>query len=132
MKSLKFASVLAVMAGSMFFFSSCSKKNDTVNTVSKDQIVGKWTTSMIVAATTQEVQVELKNNGVSTLDVLPYDGVAEFSGTWELNGTSFTGHFTYSGNPDFARFDAQVNSKTFLSGPLKFGGQNGTFTMAKQ
>lgn len=42
MKLLKFVSVLALTAGATLSFTACKKDKDVFNTVSKEQMVGKW------------------------------------------------------------------------------------------
>ncbi|MEO6229520.1 MAG: hypothetical protein ABJB11_14585 [Ferruginibacter sp.] len=128
MKSLK---VLAFTASLALLFAACKKDKDVVSLFSKDQMAGKWITGMVVNNISQEVQLNLNNNGVSELDVQPYGGNAEFTGTWELSGANIIVHFTYSGNPDYIRFDGPVNSANSIAGKLLVGGQTGTFTMTK-
>ena len=135
MKSLKFVSALALMAGSLFFFSSCSKQKDAANTIPKEQLVGKWTTNLVTSQA-QQVQIQLKNGGAIELDVQPYDGIPEFIGVWEVSGTKFTGRFPYNGVADVIKFDGIISSESSISGQLKINDpntpQSGTFSMNKQ
>src|SRR5258705_4930490 len=80
MKSLKFFS--AIILSASVFFISCKKEKETG--ISKDQLVGKWTT-VLVTSQSQTVQVKLKDGSGAELDVQPYDGIPEFIGVWELN-----------------------------------------------
>jgi len=121
-----------IMAASLSLF-SCKK--DKAPRISTDQLVGTWK-AVIVTTQSQEVQVKLKPGQGAELDVQPYDGIPEFIGTWELNGTDFAIHFPYSGTADVVRFDATVSSASSISGKFKVNPpgtvQSGTFTMDKE
>ena len=140
MKFLKFVSVLAVMAGSMFFFSSCSKQKDAVNpsnTVTKDQLVGKWNGNIQSNAGSPAFHADLKGSGAMELDIAPYDGITDIVLLWDVNGNNFTAHVDANGVTNYWKIDATIDPKTLsMAGQLKVNNDpnppiTGIFTMDK-
>ncbi len=139
MKSLKFFSALAIVASLLFSFSSCKKGNDSVskNTVTKDQLAGKWNMS-IQANGIVTLRATLKASGSMELDQPPYDGIADIILLWDVTNNNFTAHLDANGISNYWKLNASIDPKTLsMTGELIANNdpnppQTALFTMDKQ
>jgi hypothetical protein len=95
MKSLKFFSAAIFSAAFLFSFSSCKKDNDT-KTVTKEQLLGKWTFVIQYNGTTT-YHANLKASGGMEVDQAPFDDVADIILLWDVNQNNFTAHIDING-----------------------------------
>jgi hypothetical protein len=143
MKSLKIFSALPILVALLFSFSSCKKENDSVskstvskNTITKDQLVGKWNLFIQSDAGNLSAHATLKASGAMELDQQPYDGITDLVLLWDLNNNNFTAHLDAYGVTDYWKLNGPVDPKTLsTAGQLTTNTNppvNALFTMDKQ
>ena len=137
MKSLKTLSTLFIAASLVLAFASCSKNKDSVDTLSKDKMVGKWNMAIQANSGTVLWHAELKLNGAMEIDQLPYDGIPDVILLWDLTGNNFTAHVDFNNITNYWKLDAPVDPKTLsMAGQFKLNDpatpQTAIFTMDKQ
>ena len=138
MKSLKFFSVVSFVAVLLFSFSSCKKDKESVpgNTVTKNQLLGKWNMIVVLPGSFFEKDlVTLKADGTMEIDLEP-DGKADFILLWDAKDNVFTAHWDFNGVSNLWKFNAHIDPITLsITGQKIMGGNNPTtlnFTMEKQ
>jgi len=139
MKSLKFFSVVSFVVVLLFSFSSCKKDKESVpgNTVTKNQLLGKWNMIVVLPGSFIEKDlVTLKADGTMEIDLEP-DGKADFILLWDAKDNLFTAHWDFNGVSNLWKLNAHIDPITLsITGQkiMSDGGNNTTtlnFTMEK-
>ncbi len=116
MKSLKFFGLPTIVVVLLFSFSSCKKDKESVtgNTVTKDQLLGKWNMVVVLPGSLIEKdQVTLKADGTMGIDLEP-DGKDDFILLWDVKNNAFTAHWDFNGVNNVWQLNAQIDPKTLL------------------
>ncbi|MEO6229521.1 MAG: hypothetical protein ABJB11_14580 [Ferruginibacter sp.] len=134
MKLLKSLSVVVIVTGLVFSFTSCKKDKPVDHTITKDQLTGKW--NMLVQSSNGPLvwHAELKNSGALEVDTAPYDGKPDFILLWDISNNNFTAHLDANGITNYWLLNAPV-STTAMAGQLKTNATPSEvliFTMDKQ
>ncbi|HEV8284578.1 MAG TPA: hypothetical protein VGQ09_09715 [Chitinophagaceae bacterium] len=113
-------------------FNSCKKEKDA--SFSKEQITGMWEGILQANPNTSDVRFNLKTSGIVEVDILPFDGVTDLKGTWDVSGTSFTSQFVDNGT---LKLKGQVSGDgRNINGTLELsiGGEttSGNFALSKK
>src|SRR5262245_25890590 len=99
MNSLKTSSVFTLVIACLFSLVSCKKDHDAVstNTVTKDQLVGKW--NMFIQADAGKISAlaTIKGSGAMEIDQQPYDGITDLILLWDVTNNKFTAHVDANG-----------------------------------
>jgi hypothetical protein len=117
MKSLKFSGVLAIAVILLFSFSSCKKDKESIsaNTVTKNQLLGKWNMNvMLPGGTIEKDQVNFKADGTMDMDIEPHDGIVDYVLSWDLKDNVLTAHLDLNGISNAWKLNAHVDPVTML------------------
>ena len=117
MKSLKLFGVVSIVVALLFSFTSCKKDKESVpdNTVTKDQLLGKWNMVVVLpGGFTEKDQVTLKANGAMDMDIEPLDGITDYVLFWDIKNNAFTAHLDLNGVSNVWKLNAQIDPKTLL------------------
>jgi hypothetical protein len=87
MKFVKF-SILALMMSAVFF--SCKKDSDSIDNTG---IQGDWIGKYGFGIGTPDIYYRFKIQSGGVIEELSSSGNSKGSGTWSLNGTTFTAHY---------------------------------------
>jgi len=138
MNSLKTPGALTIVIALLFFLVSCKKDHDaaSTNTVTKDQLVGKW--NMFIQADAGKISAlaTIKGSGAMEIDQQPYDGITDLVLLWDVNDNKFTAHVDANGVKNYWKLDGSVDPKTLsIAGELVTNTNppaNAIFTLDKQ
>jgi len=108
MKSLKFLSAVVVAATILFTFSSCKKDSD-IKTVTKEQLLGKWTFVIQYNGTTT-YHANLKASGGMEVDQPPFDDVADIILLWDVSKNNFSAHIDINGITNYWKLTGTVDA----------------------
>jgi len=117
MKPLKFFGLPSIMVVLLFSFGSCKKDKESVpdNTVTKDQLLGKWDMTVLLSGNfIEKDNITLKEGGVMEMDLEPHDGITDFILSWDVNNNVFTAHLDLNGVSNVWKLNAQVDPETLL------------------
>ncbi|HEV8504566.1 MAG TPA: hypothetical protein VGQ53_04170 [Chitinophagaceae bacterium] len=138
MNSVKTSSAVTVVIALLLSVVSCKKDHDSAstNTVTKDQLVGKWNLFIQSDAGNISAQATMKGSGAMELDEQPYDGITDLVLLWDVNNNKFTAHVDAFGVTNYWKLDGAVDPKTLaIAGQLTTNTSppvNAIFTLDKQ
>jgi hypothetical protein len=115
---LRMVSLLVLIA--VLPFSSAPNKNKNEKKFfSKEEMTGKWNSIITSAGSSIEIKIELKNSGEFKIEKIPFDGIPEFTGTWELEGNNFTAKTPFTCNEELVLFEGKVDFPKLVIKPYK-------------
>jgi hypothetical protein len=134
MKSSKFFGVVSIAAFLLLSFSSCKKDKESIpaNSLTKSQLLGKWSMDVILSGgTVEKDQVNLKADGTMEMDIEPHDGITDFILSWDLKDNVFSAHLDLNGVSNAWKLNAHVDPETMLIAGEKtmVGGGNNSITL---
>jgi hypothetical protein len=133
MKFLRFFVVATLICAAIFSFSSCKKNSDNTS----HPLEGKWVGTYGFGNETPHVYYAFKIQSNGTLEELNQAGNSKGSGTWKLNGNTFTATYQWKAPMNsiytvVATYDAATQKLTGTWGYENDGTNGGAWEQSRQ